>query len=57
MMKCKNMTTRQITFITKLVSCIEKVGEIAGENTGVHLDLRELKNELEWYFNNRTKEI
>lgn len=51
------MTAKQITFITKLISCIKKVGEIAGEYTEVHLNLRELKNELERYFNNKEKEI
>lgn len=41
----------------KLRAIIAEIGCLCGENSSCHLDIREFANELEWYFDNRVKEL
>lgn len=50
-------TSRQVTLLTMLRSCIAEVGEMCGEASDVHLNLRDFQNQLDWYLANRVQEI
>lgn len=51
------MTSRQTSLMIKLRACIAEIGCLCGENSSCHLDVREFANELEWYLENRVKEL
>ncbi len=51
-----DLTSRQAAIMAKLRAAIAEVGEACGESSPAHLDLREVANDLAWYFGNRATE-
>lgn len=49
-------SSRQLLILNKLRDVIAQIGETLGESSAVHLDAREVANDLEWYFENRVPE-